>query len=60
MESEQNSSLKDGFLWAFILFILFFFLVPNTVPGTLTLSNNVYLIKSSTKRKEPYSEYWMK
>lgn len=24
MESEHNSSLKDGFLWAFILFIFFF------------------------------------
>lgn len=50
MESEHNSSLKDSFLWAFILFIIFSPLVPNTVPGTLILSNNVYLIIDQEER----------
>lgn len=59
MESEHNSSLKVGLLWACVLF-MFVFLVPSTVPGTLTLSNNVDLIESLNKNKEPYSEYWMK
>lgn len=41
---------KGWFLVGLNSLHIFFFLVPNTVPGTLTLSNNVYLIIDQEER----------